>query len=135
MADWTPDEITLSIRSANQVANGLRLQAVAEELATITGKEPSTAQAAIEAVRALQTGAPSPKPAALLVALYNHFVAHPGDLEYRCRAIRDRLEVLRGALSLAADANPRCTECRGDLGGHSVGRLEKHESWCSRFPL
>jgi HAD domain in Swiss Army Knife RNA repair proteins len=30
---------------------------------------------------------------------------------------------------------PRCPDCGGDLGGEQLGRLEKHEANCPRFPL
>ncbi len=28
-----------------------------------------------------------------------------------------------------------CSECGGSLGGHEIGRLERHAGWCPRFPL
>jgi len=29
----------------------------------------------------------------------------------------------------------RCPECKGDLGGVEIGRIEEHRKGCSRLPL
>lgn len=32
-------------------------------------------------------------------------------------------------------SHPKCPDCKGDLGGNFIGRLEDHKPGCSRFPL
>jgi NTP pyrophosphatase (non-canonical NTP hydrolase) len=83
------------------------------------------------------------------VIIYSFVLAHVLDIDL-AKLVNDKVGVVvqrahdgyygRPLESSVPGARPTdhrafCEECGGDLGGTHVGRLERHESGCPRFPL